>query len=111
MAGRSSLAALCVLCAVFLAPAAWPHGEADWIRQNHFRSPSSGVFCCGVKDCHRLPKTAVAITTAGYVVSFAGRTTTVPFSLALPSDDDDFWACWPDEGGDIRCFFAPPLGT
>jgi hypothetical protein len=110
MAGRPSLAALLALGILVLAPTAWPHGEADWIRENRFRSPSSGVFCCGSTDCHRLPKAAVKITAAGYTVSFGGRATTIPFGMALPSDDDDFWACWPD-GGDVRCFFAPPLGA
>ncbi len=112
MAGRAYFIAICVLCLMALvpAPSAWPHGEADWIRQNWFRSPSSGVLCCGVTDCHRLPKTAVDITAAGYTVSFDGRSTTIPFDMALPSDDDDFWACWP-AGGNVRCFFAPPLGA
>lgn len=94
---------------VLLSSAAWPHGDADWIRQGGFRS-SAGVFCCGVADCKRLPKSAVTLTAAGYVIQYNGHSATVPFGNVLPSDDDDFWACWPD-GSNMRCFFAPPLGA
>jgi len=109
MRGRHWLAILSLSVVTSLSSAAWPHGDADWIRQRGFRS-TAGVFCCGVSDCKRLPKSAVTVTSGGYAINYQGHTATVAFGSVLPSDDDDFWACWPD-GSNVRCFFAPPMGA
>lgn len=96
------MAAFAFLCA--------PASAHDWY--SGLRN-ELGESCCGGSDCGPVPKTTVRIARTGYVVKvrMGGVETEmlVPFARVRNSIDEDFHACiW---GGEIKCFFAPPLGA
>jgi hypothetical protein len=82
------------------------HGEAEWIQ----KSKEHG-WCCGPKDCERVPKGAVILKGEIYIIPstsqsfhFGGR----PEDRIFPSIDMDYWWCkYPD--GRVRCLFVPPM--
>ncbi len=85
------------------------HDDAAWIGQGHYRG-ADGSYCCGVNDCHRVTWEIVALVRDGYLVSWHGQRTRVPFSQSQRSKDADYWLCErPDHS--VRCFFAPPMGS
>lgn len=86
--------------------------------------------CCSNRDCSRLPRGAVTVTTEGYVVTVtpemnsqikATRTYTIPYSTTglRESKDGDYHVCLRPEyannageifGGGVICFYIPPMG-
>ena len=102
---RFPVIALGVAASMVIGRSAGSHGDAAWIMQNPATS-----YCCGPNDCQRVPKDAVRTVGQGYMVSFGTGSMVVPFERTFVSIDDDFWACIPP-GGNLKCFFAPPLGA
>jgi hypothetical protein len=96
--------AAAALLAFGMATPAPAHGVHDWIRQRH-------PACCGEEDCFLVPRNAVRITAAGYVVSSPFGTFT--FAAALQSEDSEFHLCFNLETKEPRpgCFFAPLIGA
>jgi len=90
-------------------------GESNWINDGDYKSPQTGVHCCGPKDCDRLDAAHVHATPKGYVLDdFGGEV--VPYAEATPSEDGKYWRChgtviWELDGtkggSERRCFFAP----
>ena len=81
----------------------WANGGPvpEWVKRH----------CCGPEDVHHLIPSEVHMTPDGYVIDgYNGPP--VPFAVALPSQDGDYWAFWgvqPDGTQTvIFCFFAPP---
>ena len=81
----------------------WANGGPvpEWVKRH----------CCGPEDVHHLLPSEVHMTPDGYVIDgYKGQP--VPFYMALPSQDGDYWAFWgvrPDGTQTvIFCFFAPP---
>lgn len=103
---RFLLAAACVAASSSLALA---HGDAMWIQLGMYKGPD-GAHCCGIDDCHRIPRALAHAGPQGYEVEWRGRSYTIPYPQTLVSENDDFWVC---EKGDQtpRCFFAPPMGA
>lgn len=104
------LIALLASAACTLSAPAWPHGDAEWIPQGGYRSPS-GVFCCGVSDCRPLPEKTVRPVSSGYVIKVDEGEVVAPYDRFLPSEDDHFWVCGGMTPDQWRCLFAPPMGA
>lgn len=73
-------------------------------------------YCCGPNDCFEVSVYNVRLTRSGYAFTYDGRDFVAPFEKVQRSRDehsDEFWACftWMNGEPDVRCFFAPPLGT
>ena len=82
-------------------------------------------FCCqGDRDCQPIPTKSVQITARGYLVTLqpnehrmlggvVGPTSyLVPFADAKESPDGGFHACiLPHNLKEIRCLYAPPMGS
>jgi hypothetical protein len=90
-------------------------GRPNWITFGDYKSPQTGVHCCGPNDCERLDTRTVQSTAGGFVLH-AFDDELVPYSEATPSEDGQYWRChtghrWnPDGSPDKttrRCFFAP----
>jgi len=96
--------ALAEVLGALSAPAAWAHGDHDWIRQRGHLS-ADGEPCCGKEDCTPLSPEQVKQTAGGYSLPEFGHV--VPYPQALPSEDGKFWLCMTSITR-IRCFFAPP---
>lgn len=97
---RTLALAIGVLCLV--ASEICAHGDADWIRREGYRN-SVGEFCCGERDCSRIPRGDVVRTMGGYYLT--QRAEFVHEREALPSIDEDYWLC--EWAGQRKCFFAP----
>jgi hypothetical protein len=68
-----------------------------------------GESCCGMNDCFPIPNEEVRLTPRGYAVLFNGAFVDVPRSHVLHSPDGRFHKCvW---GGEVKCFYAPPMGS
>ncbi|HEX9465657.1 MAG TPA: hypothetical protein VGB82_23900 [Alphaproteobacteria bacterium] len=114
------MAAAVVAGLMMVARQAWPHGDAQWIQQGGYRSPS-GIFCCGVSDCRPLPDKSVRPVSTGYAIRVDAETgdgetgeegeVVAPYERFLPSEDDHFWVCGGMTPEQWRCLFAPPMGV
>lgn len=107
---QAMILASTLACAPLAAAA---HSDWDWIQQFGF-TDRNGQLCCGMDDCFRVPAAGVESVPGGYAFPNPldpGRTMTVPYSEAQPSQDGDFWACVNRGRRTLRCFFAPPIGA
>lgn len=82
----------------------WGNGEPveNWVKAQ----------CCGPRDVHKIPASAIHIEPDGYHID--GIVTVIPMARALPSPDGQYWAFWNPVGEPepvIFCFFAPLNGT
>jgi hypothetical protein len=111
--GRPSLPVFWIFFAMFIvgvllgATQALSHGWYD-------------PYCCNDQDCAPIAPQHVAATEGGWLVTLGPgdhpmvkepRTFLVPYADARPSGDDAFHACivlW--RPGEMRCFYAPPMG-
>lgn len=88
------------------------HDDFDWISRGKYRS-SSGELCCGKDDCYEVAPARVLQSRQGYeLLDHAhqdGSPITVPYKLAIPSEDGKYWIC--KVGSRMRCFFAPLTGS
>lgn len=92
---------------VWISPARG-HGEAGWI-QHHPKFS----YCCNERDCFRMARGDVREVKTGWAVRHAATEIIVPYGKELPSENEDFWACFGQsaEGVFIRCLFVPPMGA
>jgi hypothetical protein len=65
------------------------------------------VECCSGYDCAPLEAHRVKIVAGGYVID--GKFT-VPTKEVRRSQDEHYHACFP-QPENLRCFFAPPMGS
>lgn len=109
-----TLPVLVLVLFFLLVTEAISHGDAEWIQNGEYKSPTEpGISCCGVYDCDELDWSQVKYipSTAMYAVQWRGNTLTYPESKVIrESKNGNPWACSPNNTK-IRCLFIPPPGV
>lgn len=97
--------------ALFVAPVvALAHGEFAWIGDSQTQNPVTGEFCCGERDCFKIPTKDLRRFGDEYRFKYAGQVFKFPAAQALLSRDRFNWACFNLETGKPRCLFLNANG-